>query len=329
MIGGRLASHQPMGGPAASRSVICAGVAEPPDPANVRAEFTGAPLERVGSGFESIVYGSTCWVVKVPRDERGLAASLLATVVVGRALRPLRTCGGAPGNREPAGAAMAFCRDRRGPTPVARGARGLPAILIMVPERSWRGSGIERRARWLRARAEECQRLAMRCLDGTPLVPRRVELPPTRIRTARWGRRRTVTTAYQRVDRTLWDEALRCGRLGRVDELDRWLDRFLSFQIMLWRRGVLFAASNPYENHGVLGDRLVLLDHGGLIEDPRTIRLSLDTVRTRWLEQTRDLYTTARSTASCEPFGQRLSDLLQPSAVRMHWPNPDDPGWDG
>ena len=179
MIGGRLASHQPMGGPAASRSVICAGVAEPPDPANVRAELTGAPLERVGSGFESIVYGSTCWVVKVPRDERGLAASLLATVVVGRALRPLRTWAGGrpeigspPGRRWRSAGTVAVRRL----WPVVQG--GCRAILIMVPERSWRGSGIERRARWLRARAEECQRLAMRCLDGTPLVPRRVELPP-------------------------------------------------------------------------------------------------------------------------------------------------------
>ena len=310
--------------------VACSGVAEPPDPENVRAELTRGRLERVGSGFESIVYGSTCWVVKIPRDERGLAASLLATVVVGRALRPLR----------------AWAEGRRG-TGTARGRRwwsagivaarrlwpvlqgGFRALLTMVPGRLWRGSGIERRARWLRARAEECQRLAVRCLDGTPLVPRRVELPPTGIRVARWGRRRTVTMAYQRVDRTLSDEVRRCRELGRFDALDQWLDRFLSFQIVLWQRGVFFAASNPYENHGVLGDRLVLLDYSGLIEDPQTIRLNLDTVRARWLEQTRDLYTTGRSTASREVFEQRLSELLQPSAVRTHWPTPDDPGWDG
>jgi glycosyltransferase involved in cell wall biosynthesis len=308
-------------------SVAYPGATQPPDPENVQAELSRARLERVGSGFEKIVFGSTSWVVKIPRGERGLAASLLATAVVGRTLRSL----------------TAWTEGRQG-TRLALGLRSRPggarrlwnvlqgvfrAVLTMVPERWWRGSGVERRVRWLRARADECQRLAVRRLDGTPLVPQRVEFSPIQIRTARWGRRRTVTTAYQRVDRTLWEEACRCRRLGRFEEFDGWLDRFLSFQTELWRRGVFLGVSNPFENHGVLGDRLVLVDYSGLMEDPQAIRLTLDTVRARWLEEARGLSTMGRPGASREAFEQRLSGLMQSSAVRRYWPTPDDPRWNG
>lgn len=285
---------------------------ESPDPEAVRAELTRGRLERVGSGFEKIVFGSPNWVVKVPRDERGLAAALLATVVVGRALRPWRS------SARP-GATARLWQALQG---------ALRAGLLLVPGRWLRGAGVERRVQWLRARAEECQRLALRCLDGTTLVPHRVELAPTVIRTARWGRRWTVTAAYQRVERTLWDEALRCRRLGRPRELEQCLDRLLLFQTELWRRGVFFGASNPLENHGVLGDRVVLLDHSGLTEDPRAIRDALDTVRAQWLDQTRGLYAAGRPAGAPDAFERRLAALMQPAAIRRYWPTPDDPRWD-
>jgi hypothetical protein len=310
--------------------VRCSTVADPLDPELVRAELIRARLERVGSGFEKIVLGSPSWVVKIPRDERGLAAALLATVVVSRAVRPLKAWmeggSGKAGSQRLRALSTGARAAQRLWRPLQKGFR---AALVILPERWWRGSGVEHRVRWLRSHAEECQSLAQRRLEGTALVPRRVELPPTRIRTGRWGRRWTVTTAYQRVDRTLGDEAWRCLQLGRRQELDQWLDRFLVFQTELWRRGVFFGVSNPLENHGVLGDRLVLIDYSGLIEDPRAIRLTLDVVRAQWLEQMRGLFATSRPATSRDGFEQRLTRLMQPSAVREYWPTPHDPRWDG
>jgi glycosyltransferase involved in cell wall biosynthesis len=303
--------HVPRG-----RDVPCPPLDEAVDVESVRDELTRAQLERVGSGFEKVVFGSRRWVVKIPRDERGLGAALLATVAVDRARRLLA-------RRHPA---VRFRAGSRIWTVLREAFR---VAIVMVPERWWRGSRVERRVRWLRARAEACERLARRRLDGTALTPGRVEILPTRIRTARWGRRWTVTTAHQRVDRSLADEAWRCLRLGRFQNLEQWLDRFLAFQTELWRRGVFFGASNPLENHGVLGDRLVLLDESGLTDDPREIRLTLDSVRARWLDAMRDLDARRRRQPPRESFAQRLTRLMQPSVIREHWPTPDDPRWDG
>ena len=96
----------------------------------------------------------------------------------------------------------------------------------------------------------------------------------------------------------------------------------------MWRRGVFFGASNPLENHGVLGDRVVLLDHSGLTEDPRAIRDALDTVRAQWLDQTRGLYAAGRPAGAPDAFERRLAALMQPAAIRRYWPTPDDPRWD-
>jgi glycosyltransferase involved in cell wall biosynthesis len=295
---------------------------------DVRAELTRARLERVGSGFEKIVLGSPRWVVKIPRGDRGFVAALLATAVVARARHRLgRWSGG--GRRWPPGPAPR--RWPAAPWGVRAGWNllqlGLSAALTLVPERIWRASGAGRRARWLRTQARRCEQVAVRRLEGTPLVPRRVELPPTRIRDARWGRRMTVTTAFQRVDRTLLDEARRCARLGRCQELERWLDCFLAFQTDLWRRGVFFGVSNPFENHGVLGERVVLIDYSGLIDDPRKIRGTLETVRARWLESAAGLCAPVPP-GSGEAFEQKLGEMLQPSVVRRYWPTPDDPRWD-
>jgi hypothetical protein len=123
------------------------------------------------------------------------------------------------------------------------------------------------------------------------------------------------------------DEVRQCARLGRLDDLERWLDRFMTFQTELWCHGVFFGASNPFENHGVLEERLTIIDYSGLTDDPREIRRTVATVRARWTEQARGLRTLPMRPESAARFAQRLDEMLRPAIVRGYWPAPDDPRW--
>jgi hypothetical protein len=203
------------------------------------------------------------------------------------------------------------------------------AALRLVPEPLWDRSGLAARARSLRHRSEGCTALALRRLQGSVLVPARVEIAALRVRSAWWGRRRTVTDAYERVDRTLAEQIRGLARSGHYGEATEWLDRLLGVQVALWRRGVFYAVTNPLENHGVLGDRLVVLDFSGLTDDPAEIRGLLDAVRSRWAASVRGLLSPPLPAAVLAPFERRLADALQRPVLRGHWPVPDDPRWNG
>ena len=65
--------------------------------------------------------------------------------------------------------------------------------------------------------------------------------------------------------------------LGDFDGVDAWLDRFLKMRQTGWKLGI-FSVDAHLKNYGVIGDRLLLLDTGGLTKrwGDITTRLSRD-----------------------------------------------------
>jgi hypothetical protein len=96
-------------------------------------------------------------------------------------------------------------------------------------------------------------------------VPERVTFPPVRVRVGGWPGWLTVSEAVERVEGTLHQRLANLAAEGRFDELEQWLGRFLEFRQSGWQRG-LFSVDAHLKNFGVTGDRIVLIDPGGLTD---------------------------------------------------------------
>jgi len=98
------------------------------------------------------------------------------------------------------------------------------------------------------------------------LVPRRVSLPATRVRIKGWPWTLTIAEAEGRVEATLKDRIKTLSQAGQREDLEKWLNRFVEFQVRLWQEGVWNKDLN-FSNYGIIGDTLVLLDHDELTDD--------------------------------------------------------------
>jgi hypothetical protein len=119
------------------------------------------------------------------------------------------------------------------------------------------------------------ERLAEQHLHGTDLVPEVVEFPPTSLRVRGWPGRLTVSSATERVETTLHHRLSDLAGAGRFEEVEHWLNRLLKLRQSGWSRG-LFSVDAHLKNFGVCGDRLVLLDTGGLTNRWADIQNQLD-----------------------------------------------------
>jgi hypothetical protein len=75
-----------------------------------------------------------------------------------------------------------------------------------------------------------------------------------------------VSEATERAEMTLQDRINDLARAQRFDEIEVWLERFLDLRKSGWKRGVLSLDAH-LKNYGVIADRVVLLDAGGLTND--------------------------------------------------------------
>ncbi len=220
-------------------------------------DLTRARLVRLGEGINKVVYASDHWVVKRQRRP----SEIIALVLVWKFLKKL--------DRILPGGIAARMMERP-----SRRIRMLKvvfqAIVLPIPRAAWLATHVGALWKWHSSREVHGQVLADAYLAGTPLVPNRVLFPPTRVKVHGWPGWLVVSEAVERVEGTLQDKINELARARRFDEIEGWLERFLDFRHAGWRRGVL--SLDPHlKNYGVVGDRVVLLDAGGLTNNWREI----------------------------------------------------------
>jgi hypothetical protein len=225
----------------------------PPKPrmlAHAPEELIRDPLRRVGEGIGKVVYASDHWVVKRERSPLEIVALIVLWKVLRKAERILPGSLGQNLLQRPA----KQIRVLRVATQTA---------LRIVPKSVWFTAHVKELWKRYRFRDRRGEGLAREHLTGTSLIPERVTFPPVRVQIGGWPGWLTVSEATERVESTLYRRLAELADAGRFQELERWLDRFLELRQAGWQRG-LFSVDAHLKNFGVSGDRIVLLDTGGL-----------------------------------------------------------------
>jgi hypothetical protein len=213
-------------------------------------ELTAGRLRRLGEGIGKVVYASDHWVVKRDRSISEVIGLILVWKSIRKAERflPKRLCE----------------RLLSRPSRQIRFLRVLAqASMAIIPKTIWYSTHIREMWKSYYTQSKRGERLAEQILSGTLLVPGKIEFPPTRVRIGGWPGWLTVSEADERVDMTLPEKLEMLAREDRFDEIERWLNKLLDLRQSGWRHG-LFSADAHLKNFGVIGDRVVLLDTGGL-----------------------------------------------------------------
>ena len=215
-------------------------------------EMTTRPLRRIGEGIGRVVYASANWVVKRERSPR----EVIALIVLWRMLRAIERA-------FPLGIAK---RLMQGPSRQLRLLRMMiEAVVVIIPRTIWFSTHIFPVWRAYHKQSVKGTRLAESRLAGSSLIPCTIEFPPTRVRITGWPGWLVVCKAEERAEGTLLDHLCELAQAGFFNELEEWLDQFLEVRKNGWQHG-LFSTDAHLKNFGIIGDRIVLLDSGGLTE---------------------------------------------------------------
>jgi hypothetical protein len=272
-------------------------------------ELTAGRLLRLGEGIGKIAYASQHWVVKRKRSPSEIVALILLWKLLRKFTRIL------PGRLGE--------RLLEKPSKLIRFLRVLmQGVMMVVPRSVWFTTHIAEVWKIYRFRDARGTKLARLHLAGTSLVPELVCFPPVRIYVGGWPGWLTVSEATERVEDTLHQ---RLGNLAEAEEFEQvecWLGRFLDLRQSGWRRG-LFSLDAHLKNFGVIGERIVLLDPGGLtdrweeveehlsdgevVAEPH-VRLGLGPL----LSKRPDI---------AERFNARWKTVVNRNRVREHWPD--------
>jgi hypothetical protein len=276
-------------------------------------ELTSGRLRRLGEGLGRVVYASDHWVVKRERSLSGIFALIVVWKILTRVARILPGRLGEPLLRHPS----RWIRLLR----VA-----VQAVVSVVPRNIWlmtHSGELWRRHLWHDVRGRH---LAQAYLSGTSLVPERVIFPSVRVGVRGWPGWLVVNEATERVEGTLYQRISDLSRAGRFEELEMWLERFLDLRQAGWRRG-LFSVDAHLKNYGVAGDRVVLLDTGGLTDHWPEVsdRLSAEQV----VAEPHGRLGMGPLLASCpdvaKRFDARWREVVSHETVQRHWPSGDSP----
>ncbi len=263
---------------------------------------------RLGEGIGKVVYASEHWVVRRERHP----SEIVALILTWKLLRRLdRLVPGKIGRRmlaKPGKQIRALSLFFR-------------AIVVSVPRGLWFTRHARRMWRQYSWREIRGRKLAEKHLDGTALVPERIEFPPARVKVSRWPGWLVVSEATERAEATLHERINELARARRFDDIEVWLTRYLEHRRAAWQRGV-FSLDPHLKNFGVTADRVVLLDAGGLTNawteiserlrrddelTPPHVRLGLEmTLRDR-----PDI---------AGRFDEEWNATVKPDVVRSHWP---------
>ena len=215
-------------------------------------ELTRGRLRRLGEGIGKVVYASPHWVVKRERSP----SEILALVTIWRVVRKLEKI--LPGNL---GRNLLYhpSRQLRFLRVVVQG------VVRVLPQSVWYSTHVGEMWRLYRHRDVRGEELAKEYLAGSDVVPERVSFPPVRVEIGGWPGWLTVSEATERVEATLYQKVSDLAGEGRFEEVELWLERLLDLRKRGWRRGV-FSVDAHLKNFGVTGERVVLLDPGGLTD---------------------------------------------------------------
>jgi hypothetical protein len=216
------------------------------------AELTTGRLHRLGEGVGKVVYCSDHWVVKRERHP----ADIIALIAIWKMLRFLSRI-------LPARLVEPLLQR---PSKRIRLLRVmLRPVVLLIPRSVWLMTHVGElwhSYHWRNLRGEQ---LARAHLAGTSLIPEHVTFPPVRVRVGGWPGWLTVSEATERVECTLYKRLSDLAASGDFEQVEVWLDRFLDLRQAGWQRG-LFSVDAHLKNFGVTGDRVVLLDTGGLTD---------------------------------------------------------------
>jgi len=216
-------------------------------------ELTRGRLRRLGEGIGKVVYASPHWVVKRERSP----SEILALIAIWKMARRLEKI--LPG-RLGRNLLQHPSRQLRFLRVVMQG------VVRVIPQSVWYSTHAGEMWRVYRHRDERGERLAKEYLAGSDLMPEQVGFPPVRVEIGGWPGWLNVSEATERVEATLHQRLVQLAGAGRFEEVELWLERLLDLRKRGWRRGV-FSVDAHLKNFGVTGERVVLLDAGGLSDD--------------------------------------------------------------
>lgn len=262
------------------------------------AELTAGRLRRLGEGIGKVVYASERWVVKRPRSPSEVVALILIWKLIprrflqrpSRLLRLLRVC--------------------------------VQAVMGVVPSSIWLSAHVKDVWRIYRSRDRRGERLAQTHLAGTPLVPEVITFPPIRVDIGGWPGWLTVSEATARVEATLHEHLERLAKDREFEAVHLWLNRFVDLRQSGWQRGI-FSLDAHLKNFGVAGDRIVLLDVGGLTDRWHEVheRLIFEEVVTQPHVQLGLGSILASCPAIADEFDARWKEIVNRESVLSHWPH--------
>jgi hypothetical protein len=227
-------------------------------------ELTRDRLKRLGEGIGKVVYASEHWVVRRERSPR----EVLALIILWKVLRKRAQM-------------LPFDWGRRlvsKPSSVLRFLRiVIEAVIAVVPRSVWYTRHIAQVLKTYRFRDKRGEKLARIHLADTQLMPETITFPPATVLVGGWPGWLVVDEAVERVEDTLDRRITTLAEAGDFKTIETWLNRFLRTRQTGWRLGI-FSVDAHLKNFGVIGERVVLLDTGGLTNrwDDISAKLSLD-----------------------------------------------------
>jgi hypothetical protein len=272
-------------------------------------ELTNGKLKRLGEGIGKIVYASENWVVKRERKP----FEIVALIVLWRMLRGLDRI--LPGNF---GRKLASRPSR----PLRFLRVTVQGTLLIVPKAIWFKSNIRNIWAQYHSRNVRGERLARERLAGTGLVPETISFPPIRVHVGGWPGWLTVSEATERVETTLHEKLNALADAGKLDEMENWLDRFLTVRQTGWSMG-LFSTDAHLKNFGIIGERVVLIDAGGLTDRWSEIgsKLDIEEVVTEPHIQLGLGRCLARHPEIARRFNSKWKSTVNRDTVRELWPS--------
>ena len=271
-------------------------------------ELIGGRLRRLGEGVGKVVYCSEHWVVKRQRHASDIIALIVIWKVLRRLARILPAHLGEPLLQRPS-------------KPIRLLRVMMRPLVLVIPRSLWLMTHIGELWHVYHSRNVRGEHLARLHLAGTSLVPDHVTFPPVRVKVGGWPGWLTVSEATERVECTLHQRLADLAAAGRFGQLELWLDRFLELRQTGWQRG-LFSVDAHLKNFGVTGDRVVLLDPGGLTDHWPEIerRLSAQAgVAEPHLQLGLGPLLDSRPDIA-DRFNARWKEIVSRDGVLRHWP---------
>ncbi|MDQ1473867.1 MAG: hypothetical protein QOJ99_5347 [Bryobacterales bacterium] len=215
-------------------------------------ELTDGRLHRLGEGIGKVVYASEHWVVKRERSPTEVVALILLWKMLRRWAHKIPFGWGD--------------RLMRRPSRLIRFLRiATQAGMAVIPKSIWYSKHVSQVLRTYVSRDRRGEKLARTHLTGSTLVPEIITFPPETVLVGGWPGWLTIREATERVEATLDKKIEALATEGDFAGVELWLNRFLDTRLAGWQRG-LFSVDAHLKNFGVVGQRVVLLDTGGLTD---------------------------------------------------------------